>query len=76
MDFVLVIYNTLLLNHLWSCVLKLVGELRDFIWVGIVFHMDVPENEKLVLKRSVLGLGRVLNQDVAWVLELIKRKAV
>ena len=25
------IYNNLLLNHLWSCVLKLVSELHDFI---------------------------------------------
>ena len=24
----------------------------------MVFHRDAPENEKLVLKRSVLGLGR------------------
>ena len=26
----------------------------------MVFHKDAPENEKLVLKRSVLGLGRVM----------------
>ena len=26
-----VIYNKLLLNHLWSCVLKLTSELHDFI---------------------------------------------
>ena len=25
------VYNTLLLNHLWSCVLKPVSELHDFI---------------------------------------------
>ena len=26
----------------------------------MVFHKDAPENEKLVFKRSVLGLGRVM----------------
>ena len=26
-----VIYNKLLLNHLWSCVLKLISELHDLI---------------------------------------------
>ena len=40
--------------------------------VGIVFHRDAPENEKLFLKRSVLGLGRVMNLDVARMLEQIK----
>ena len=29
-----VIYNKLLLNHLWSCVLKLINGLHDLIWVG------------------------------------------
>ena len=67
-----VVYNNLLLNHLWSCVLKLISELHDFIWFRIVFHRDAPENEKLVLKRSVLSLGRVMNLDVAQVLEQIK----
>ena len=67
-----VIYNKLLLNHLWSCVLKLISELHDFIWVGIAFPRDASENEKLVLKRSILGLGRVMNRDVARVLEQIK----
>ena len=38
----------------------------------MVFHKDAPENEKLVLKRSILGLGRVMNLDVARVLEQIK----
>ena len=38
----------------------------------MVFHKDVPENEKLVLKRSVLGLGRVMYLDVARMLEQIK----
>ena len=31
----------------------------------MVFHKDAPENEKLVLKRSILGLGRVMYFDVA-----------
>ena len=34
----------------------------------------MPENEKLVLKRYILGLGRVMNRDVARVLEQIKKK--
>ena len=29
----------------------------------MVFHRDAPENEKLVLKRSVLGLGRERERD-------------
>ena len=38
-----------------------------------MFHRDAPENEKLVLKRSILGLGRVIeNRDVARVVEQIK----
>ena len=65
-------YNDLLLDQLWSCVLKLVSELHKYILVGIVFHMDAPENEKLLLERSVLGLGRVMNRDVARDLEQIK----
>ena len=38
----------------------------------MVFHRDASENEKLVLKRYILGLGRVINLDVARVLEKIK----
>ena len=66
------VYNDLLLNYLWSCVLKLVSESHDFISVGIVFHRDAPENKKLVLKRSILGLGSIMNRHVTRVLELIK----
>ena len=44
--------------------MKLISELHDFRYV--------PENEKLGLKRSVLGLGRVMNRDVARLLEQIK----
>ena len=57
-------YNILLLNHLWNYVLKLVSELHDFISVRTAFQSDTPENEKLVLKRSILGLGRAMNRDV------------
>ena len=28
-------------------------------------HRDAPENEKLVFKRSIPGLGTVMNRDVA-----------
>ena len=38
----------------------------------MVFHKDAPENEKLILKRSILGLGRVIYLDVAGMLEKIK----
>ena len=38
----------------------------------MVFHKDASENEKLVLKRSILGLGRVMYLDVARMLEQIK----
>ena len=67
-----VIYNNLLLIHLESCILKLVSKLHDFIRSGMVFHKDTPDNEKLVLKRSILGLGRVMYLDVARMLEQIK----
>ena len=52
--------------------MKLVSELHDFILFGMVFHKDAPENDKLVLKRSVLGLGRTMYLDVARMLEQIK----
>ena len=38
----------------------------------MVFHKDAPENEKLVLKRSVLGLGRVMYVGVVRMLEQIR----
>ena len=40
----------------------------------MVFHKDAPENEKLVLKRSILGLGRVMYFDVARMLEQRERE--
>ena len=53
--------------------MKLVSKLHDFICAGIVFQRDAPENEQLVLKRSIsLGLRRVVNQGVAQVLEQLK----
>ena len=52
--------------------MKLVSGLHDFISIEIVFHRDEPENEKLVSKRPILGLDRVMNRDVARVLEQIK----
>ena len=38
----------------------------------MVFHKGAPENEKLVLKRFILGLGRVMYLGVARMLEQIK----
>ena len=40
----------------------------------MVFHNERLKNEKLVLKRSILGLGRVMYLDVARMLEQIKRE--
>ena len=42
--------------------MKLISELHDFLRDGTVFHRDAPENEKLALKRSILGLGRVMRE--------------
>ena len=66
------LFITVCFWSIYKVVLKLVSELHDFIWFGMVFHKDAPENEKLVLKRSILGLGRVLYLDVAQMLEKIK----
>ena len=38
----------------------------------MVFHKDAPENKKLILKRFILGLGRVMNFDVVRMLEQIE----
>ena len=38
----------------------------------MVFHKDAPENEKLVLKRFILDLGRVMNFDVVRMLGQIE----
>ena len=47
-------------NHLWRYLLKQVIELHAFSSAGMEFQMDVPEKEKLVLERSILGLGNII----------------
>ena len=44
------------------------------IWAGIEFQMDAPEKEKLVLKRSVLGLGKIIVRDEERLFEQTKKK--
>ena len=39
------------------------SDLDVFIRAGIEFQMDAPEKEKLVLKRSILGLGKIILRD-------------
>ena len=63
------IYFWIICGAVFLCVLKLVSELHGFIWAGIAFQRDARGNEKLVLKRSILILGRVMNRDVARVLK-------
>ena len=58
-------YYILVLNHLLSFVLKLMGVLHDVVWAGIEFQMDAPAKQKLVLNGSVLGLGRITDRDGA-----------
>ena len=53
--------------------LKLRSELPDLIGARIEFQKDAPENEKLVLNRSILGLGRVIVRDDARVFEQMNR---
>ena len=48
--------HVLLLNHLWSCVLKLVSEPHVVTWVRIEFQRDVLENDKLDLLLLLLFL--------------------
>ena len=59
------IYYILFLSHLRSCVLKLMSVLHEVIWVGIEFQRDAPAKEKLVLNRSILGLGSIIDRDGA-----------
>ena len=66
-------YYILFLNHLRSCVLKLMSVLHEVICVGIDFHRDAPAKEKLVLNRSILGLGSIIDRDGARLLWQIKR---
>ena len=58
-------YYLLFLSYLRSCVLKLMSVLHEVICVGIEFQRDAPAKEKLVLNRSVLGLGRIIDRDGA-----------
>ena len=53
----------LVLNNLWSCVLKLISVLHDVLLAGIEFQRDAPAKEKLVLNRSILGLGSIMDRD-------------
>ena len=58
-------YYILFLSHLWSYVLKLMSALHEVICVGIEFQRDAPAKEKLVLNRSILGLGSIIDRDGA-----------
>ena len=56
-------YYILFLNHLWSCILKLMSALHEVVWAGIEFQRDVPAAEKLVLNGSILDLGSITDRD-------------
>ena len=58
-------YYILFLSHLWSCVLKLTSVLHQVICVGIDFQRDALAKEKLVLNRSILGLGSIIDRNGA-----------
>ena len=58
-------YYILFLSHLRSCVLKLMSVLQEVICAGIEFQRDAPAKEKLVLNRSILGLGSIIDRDGA-----------
>ena len=64
------IYYILFLSHLRSCVLKLMSVLHEVICVGIEFQRDAPAKEKLVLNRSILALGSIIDRDGARLLWL------
>ena len=66
-------YYILFLSHLRSCVLKLMSVLHEVICVGIEFQRDAPAKEKLVLNRSILGLGSIIDRDGARLLWQIKK---
>ena len=66
-------YYILFLSHLPSCVLKLMSVLHGVICIGIEFQRDAPAKEKLVLNRSILGLGSIIDRDGARLLRQIKR---
>ena len=58
-------YYILFLSNLWSCFLKLMSALHEVIWAGIEFQRDAAAKEKLVLNRSILGLGSIIDRDGA-----------
>ena len=66
-------YYSLFLSHLRSCVLRLMSLLHEVICVGIEFQRDAPAKEKLVLNRSILGSGSIIDRDGARLLWQIKR---
>ena len=45
--------------------MKLLSALHEVIRAGKEFQRDAPAKEKLVLNRSVLGLGRIIDRDGA-----------
>ena len=47
--------------------------LHEFIWAGIEFQRDAPAKEKLVLNRSILGLGSIIDRDGTRLLWQIKK---
>ena len=47
--------------------------LHEVICVGIEFKRDAPAKEKLVLNKSLLGLGSIIDRDGARLLWQIKR---
>ena len=53
--------------------MKLTSVLHEVICVGEVFQRDAPAKEKLVLNRSILGLGSIIYRDGARLLWQIKR---
>ena len=61
-------YYILFLSHLRSCVLNLMSVLHKVICVGIEFQRDAPAKEKLVLNRSILGVGSIIDRDGAQLL--------
>ena len=53
--------------------MKLVCALHEVICVRIEFQWDAPAKEKLILNRSILGLGSIIDRDGARLLWQIKR---
>ena len=52
--------------------MKLTSVLHEVICVGIEFQRDAPAKEKLILNRSILGLGSIIDRDGARLLWQIK----